>query len=418
MAGSGYGMYDAIIIGGGPAGAATATRLAQAGRRVALLERERFPRFHIGESMLPCSVALLRELGALEAVDGAGFPRKYAAEFVVGDGSLSRRYPFVDSLLAGSPYAFEVDRDRFDEILLDNAARAGVDVRQACEVRDFSIGGDRVEVVAGDATLRASVLVDATGQRSMLAGRFKLRRMDPELRNFAVFSHYGGASRGGGDTAGDITIVLVPDGWWWVIPLAGDRTSVGLVAPAKALGGGKPDAAYFERGLAESPYLAARFDAARRLAPIRTASDYSYSASQLTGDRWLLVGDAAAFIDPVFSSGVQLALAGAFQAAAAIDAALARRRFSRAAFAGYERWLRRTERTYRDFVRAFYRPETVELLLHPTDKLKLRQAVTSLLSGHGADAFAVSWRVRLFSVFARLNRDFELTPRLMERRGG
>jgi flavin-dependent dehydrogenase len=275
MAGSGYGMYDAIIIGGGPAGAATATRLAQAGRRVALLERERFPRFHIGESMLPCSVALLRELGALEAVDGAGFPRKYAAEFVVGDGSLSRRYPFVDSLLAGSPYAFEVDRDRFDEILLDNAARAGVDVRQACEVRDFSIGGDRVEVVAGDATLRASVLVDATGQRSMLAGRFKLRRMDPELRNFAVFSHYGGASRGGGDTAGDITIVLVPDGWWWVIPLAGDRTSVGLVAPAKALGGGKPDAAYFERGLAESPYLAARFDAARRLAPIRTASDYS-----------------------------------------------------------------------------------------------------------------------------------------------
>jgi 3-oxoacyl-[acyl-carrier protein] reductase len=123
------------------------------------------------------------------------------------------------------------------------------------------------------------------------------------------------------------------------------------------------------------------------------------------------VGDAAAFIDPVFSSGVQLALAGAFQAAAAIDAALARRRFSRAAFAGYERWLRRTERTYRDFVRAFYRPETVELLLHPTDKLKLRQAVTSLLSGHGADAFAVSWRVRLFSVFARLNRDFELTAR-------
>ncbi len=151
---------------------------------------------------------------------------------------------------------------------------------------------------------------------------------------------------------------------------------------------------------------------------MRAASDYAYSSSRFVGDRWLLVGDAATFIDPVFSSGVHLALSGGFHAAAAIDSALSRRRFTGDAFARYERWLRRAERAYGDFVRGFYRPEVAELMMYPTNTLKLRAAVTSLLSGHGADSFSITWRIRVFSALARLNRDLELAPRLAGRRGG
>jgi flavin-dependent dehydrogenase len=240
--------------------------------------------------------------------------------------------------------------------------------------------------------------------------------MDPGLKHFAVFSHYEGARRATGEAEGDITIVLVPGGWWWVIPLAGGRTSVGLVGPAALLGGQKPNAAFFEHQIEKTPYLADRFAGAARVAPVRTASDYSYVTERVVGDRWLLVGDAAGFIDPVFSTGVHLGLSGAFRAADCLESALARDRLGRSSFSRYERWLRRALRTYRDFVKGFYRPEFAEVMMHPSDRLELRQAVTSVLAGYGVGHFAVAWRIAIFRAITRLNRRYRLTPRLAGRR--
>jgi geranylgeranyl reductase family protein len=414
--------YDVIVIGGGPSGSAAATRLAQRGHRVLLLEKERFPRFHIGESMLPCSMPLIEQLGAMPRLQAAQFLPKYAAEFVTADGSLRRRYAFADGLVKGPASAFEVDRSEFDKLLLDNAVEHGVTVREGVQVVRFELDRARgVDVTAraedgSESVIHAEMLIDASGQSSLLAGRLGLREMDRELKNFAVFSHYEGATRYSGDEEGDISVVLVPEGWWWVIPLKNDRTSVGLVLPSRTLGGTKPDQAYFEQQIAQTPFLRERLASAKRVAPVRSVSDYSYTSRKVAGDRFVLVGDAAAFIDPVFSTGVYLGLVGAFRAAEAVDAALGARNFDAARFAAYERCVQKNVATYKRFVKGFYTPEFVDVLMAPSDWLELRAAITSLLAGHGVDHPEVSWRVLVFRAIARANKRLSLVPRVFERR--
>jgi geranylgeranyl reductase family protein len=413
--------YDAIVIGGGPSGSTVATRLVQRGRRVLLLEKEQFPRFHIGESLLPCSMPLIRELGAMPAMEAHGFLVKYAAEFVTGDGGMSRRYAFADGLIEGAPSAFEVDRAEFDHLLLKNAARLGVEVRESTTVTRFEITADGANVTARDAEgketeLSAQVLIDATGQSSFMAGKLGMREMDADLKNFAVFSHFEGATRHEGKREGDISVVLVPGGWWWVIPLADGRTSVGQVGPRTLLNGRKPDEAYFHEQIAATPYLAERLSKAKRVAQVRTISDYSYVSKKLAGDRFVLVGDAGAFLDPVFSTGVYLGMVGAFKAAEAVDAALSAQRYSRREFVAYEAWVQKQVEAYKKFVKGFYRPEFVELLMAPSDFLDLRAAITSLLAGFGVDRPEINARVLVFLGLARLNKRFSLAPRIKERR--
>jgi flavin-dependent dehydrogenase len=364
---------------------------------------------------------LFEELGVSLALRERGFLIKYAAEFVTADGSVTRRYVFADGLIPGAPSAFEVDRSEFDHVLLKNAAKRGVDVREGMTVTRFDRSCDGVEVSARDeagrsTTFSAQILLDATGQASLVAGRLGIREMDVGLKNFAVFSHFEGALRHEGKREGDITVVLVPGGWWWVIPLADGRTSVGQVGPASMLRGQKPDEAYFQEQLASTPYLAERLAKATRVAPVRTISDYSYVSKQLAGDRFVLVGDAGAFIDPVFSTGVYLGMVGAFRAAEAVDAALSRGRFSRREFLAYEAWVRKRVDTYKRFVKGFYKPEFVEVLMAPSDFLDLRAAITSLLAGFGVDRPEVNARVAVFLWLTKLNKRFSIAPRLAGRR--
>jgi geranylgeranyl reductase family protein len=413
--------YDVIVIGGGPAGSTVATRLAQRGRRVVLLEKEHFPRFHIGESLLPCSMPMFEELGVMPALQAHGFMPKYAAEFVTSDGTLTRRYAFADGLIPGAPSAFEVDRAEFDQLLLRNASKQGVEVREGAQVTKFELGSDKAEVVVRDdsgseSKLTADLLVDATGQSSFMAGKLGLREMDTSLKNFAVFSHYEGAVRHEGKREGDITVVLVPGGWWWIIPLADGRTSVGQVGPASMLNGRKPDENYLQDQIAKNPYLVQRLGKATRVAPVRTISDYSYVSKKLAGDRFVLVGDAGAFIDPVFSTGVYLGMSGAFKAAEAVDAALTAGRYSRREFVAYETWMRKQVETYKKFVKGFYQPEFVELLMAPSDFLDLRAAITSLLAGFGVDRPEVNARVAVFIGLAKLNKRLNIAPRIANRR--
>jgi len=413
--------YDVIVVGGGPSGSTVAARLAQRGRRVVLLEKEQFPRFHIGESLLPCAMPLFEQLGVMKALVGHGFLPKYAAEFVTADGSLTRRYAFAEGLIPGAPSAFEVDRAEFDHLLLKNAARLGVEVHEKTTVTRFAISHERAEVTVRDhagteASLTADMLIDATGQSSLLAGKLGLREMDRDLKNFAVFSHFEGAMRHAGKREGDISVVLVAGGWWWVIPLADGRTSVGQVGPASMLGGRKPDEAYFHEQIAKTPYLAERLGKARRVAAVRTISDYSYVSKKLAGDRFVLVGDAGAFLDPVFSTGVYLGMVGAFRAAEAVDAALSAGRFSRREFVAYEAWVLKQVEAYKKFVKGFYKPEFVELLMAPSDFLDLRAAITSLLAGFGVDRPEINARVLVFLGLAKLNKRFSLAPRIRGRR--
>ena len=428
--------YDAIVIGGGPGGASSAARLAQLGRRVLLVERDHFPRYQIGESLLPATLPLLAKIGAARAIRDAGFVEKFAAEFVTFDGSKQQRYPFADGLRDGPPSAYQVERERFDEILLTNARSHGVEVRQGVEARSVNFSGRSVRVQlrpsretreasqtndANDTQAKAAFLIDASGRGTLVARHAKTRCMDPELQNYSAFTYVKGAARASGRAAGDISIVISPEGWWWLIPLSNDVTSVGMVAPTRTLEGKRPDEDYFDKKRAESSYLMARLEGSTRIAPVRVRSNYSYRVESLVGDRWALVGDAAGFIDPVFSSGAHLALTSGLDAAETIHSALglrvAQQRRTTSLLRGYERRLLHTMDTYRAFVRGWYEPSLSELLMAPTDKLQLRAAVTTLLAGYGDNNLGVKWRLGVFDALVKANTERVLAERLPGRRG-
>src|SRR5215217_1191764 len=387
---------DALVIGGGPGGSTTATMLARKGYRVLLLERERFPREHIGESLLPASMPILEELGVLPAIQAEGFLPKFGATMVWGRDPTAWSWYFRETNRR-YPHAYQVWRPRFDQILLENARAHGVDVREghnALEVL-FEAGratGVRYTAEAGEATVRAAIVVDASGQGALLGRRLELRRWDVAFQNLAVYGYFAGARRLPPPDETNIFIESYPHGWFWGIPLHTGVMSVGAVVDRHTGQEGirAEGALGFLRGqIAQAPAMATMLRDAELVSGPVVIKDWSYVSDAVTGDGWILVGDAACFIDPLFSSGVHLALSAGVLGAAWVTTALKRPEMAAIAGRVYQELYYRQYDHFRAMARLFYASnQTVESyfwearrLLGPDESITPRQAFIQAVAG-------------------------------------
>ncbi len=427
LAESGIVTCDVAVIGGGPAGAVVAGQLARAGRQVVLLERTRFPRFHIGESLLPASNAIFRRLGLEERLRAGGFVEKRGASFANEDGEHASYIDFANGPNVTDPLTYQVERSRFDALLLDDAIAAGADVRQERHVHDVVFNEDGVTVTAINTsrehgsnrpkadtteTLRASVVVDASGQAGFLAKQLGLRDIDPDLQNVAIHAQYTGVAALAGARKGDIRIISCRDlSWIWLIPISDTVTSAGFVMPParRAL---EPKEQALDRLLASTPLAVEALRGASRVGPVRRDADFSYTAHAYAGTRWLLAGDAGSFIDPVFSTGVMVALESGVEAAEAIDRGLIKGDMSARAFREFDRIQRKRYRFFHRFARGFYDPAFRDLLVQPGNRWGLVDALIDILAGNWRPTWRTRLRAATFFKLAAVHRRYPIVRRL------
>src|SRR6266581_1423756 len=410
-------MYDVAIIGGGPAGSISAALLAQAGRRVIVFEREKFPRFHIGESLLPFSMKAFTRLGLHEKFSRAGFIKKYGGEIIGACSENGTKFYFKDGYRSQTDHAYQVTRGDFDKVLLDHARESGAHVHEqtAVEGIDFSNDGIQLRVRSNGSfhSVRARYLVDASGRNSVLGRQFKIKKTYDHLQKLSMFAHYEGVWRRDGIDGTLTVLVRAVDRWFWLIPLSAERTSVGVVLDSETFRKSKLSAEDFlEQALAEQPTIAKRMTNARRVTKVYLEADFSYRSARLYGDRWLLAGDAAGFIDPIFSSGVFLAVFSGEKCADVLNEVLDRPRKAKRLFARYERSVNRAMDVYLRFVNAWYTKEFIEVFLAPRDVFGLPPAVNAVLGGNIGNSFAIRWRMWVFYFLVWLQRHHPIAPKL------
>ena len=354
--------YDCIVIGGGPAGATAGTVLAQHGRRVAILEREAFPRYHVGESLMPYTWFTFERLGVLDWFAKAACPKKHSVQFVSTSGKVSQPFYFFETIDHPCATTWQVLRSDFDRMLLDNARAKGADVRQGTAVRELLLDGGRAVGVRADAagggsgTFHADAVIDASGRDAFLASKLGWKRRDPDLAKLAIFTYYRGAKRDPGLDEGATTVAYVPEkGWFWYIPLPDDVVSVGVVAEADYLYRDTRDPeAIFAREADDCIWIADHLRGGARVEPVRVTGEFSYRAESIGGDGFCLAGDAFSFLDPVFSTGVFLALKSGEMAADAVHRGLDAGGVTAGTFAEYERDMRWALDQFRQLVLSFY----------------------------------------------------------------
>ncbi len=397
---------DVLIIGGGPAGSTAAIQLARAGWRVTLLEKARHPRFHIGESLLPMTMPLLEKLGVMEQMRQIGV-LKLGADFPNDEGSYNT-FRFERALDAKRGFALQVPRDKFDQILFEKARSEGVDAHEETTVTAVDFEGEQPVVRArqGRQTveIRPQWLLDASGRDAFLGSKLKVRRKNAQHQSAAVFSHFTGVTRRPGDDAGNISIYRHPHGWMWLIPLPDDVMSVGAVCFPDYLKTRSGDLeAFLHQTLALNPEVAERMAGAQRVAPVHATGNYAYDSTRMSGSRWLLLGDAYAFVDPMFSSGVHLAMHSADQGAAMVDAALRAPQRAPALRRALQRRQDAGTREFKWFIYRFTSPTMRLLFAHPRNVMQIEAAVVAMLAGDVFDSPRVKRRLRLFRLIYGIN---------------
>lgn len=403
-------MRDVLVIGGGPAGTTAATLLAQQGLSVTLLERERFPRFQIGESLLPYNNDLFARLGVTDQLLAGQYFPKYGAYFVTGDGQTGYRFRFDTRLEDPYRRSFQVQRSEFDHLLMKNAEKHGVDVRQETPVTSIDLSDPEKVVVNGN--LEARFVLDASGHGSVVGNRIARRSDVQSLKKIAFFAHYTGVPREEGRDAGNTVIVVLRDAWLWMIPITAEIMSVGLVVDRDhyVRCGLEPEA-LLQRTIDGSPFAAERMRRAQRLSPVRARKDFSFRMSNLAGSNYALIGDAAGFLDPIFSTGVFMAMKSADMAANAVAQRL--RTGAMEGLRKYEADMQRGLDKYLRFIEHFYDRDFLEVFLQPSERGGLLTAVVGVLAGDIFTRRDNGFKLWLFFLLVRLQKRLgRIAPRI------
>jgi flavin-dependent dehydrogenase len=405
---------DVLVIGGGPAGSTAAAMLARMGHKVIALEKDRHPRFHIGESLLPMNLPLFERLGVMEKVKAIGV-FKPGADFEADNERGYNTYAFARALGNSPPHAYQVWRQDFDKMLYDNARECGADAREGHEVRQVVQQSARESLidVATDTgetyQIRARYVMDASGRDAFLSSKKKLKRKNDEHQSAAIFGHFLGAERRQGEDAGNISIYRFEHGWMWMIPLPDGVMSIGAVCrPAylKQRKGRKVE--FLLETLRMNDQLWQRVERAELIDnEVRVTGNYSYDSTCMGGPGWVLIGDAFAFLDPVFSSGVYLAMSGAEQAVAVVDESLRHPQREAQLLRRLERRQRRGMKRFAFFIYRFNSPVMGEMFRDPQNIWQIEQGVISMLAGDVFDSLKVWSRIKAFQLVYMISALFD-----------